>query len=99
MGIRSFRNLGDICRQAPVREVYRTFSIDEARRQYGSRSKRKVYYICEGANRTMVFGIDGTTDMLRVPNQLYESLGCPTEDKEISLRRLFDTDRSIKNNG
>lgn len=96
MAIKSSRNLGDICRQTPVKHIYRILSLDEARQEFGSRSKRRVYYVGTTRNGAAIFGIVGTGHMVSMPHNLYDALGNPNADREIPFRRVFETYRLLK---
>ena len=89
MKIKSSRSLGDVCRQVPITDLFKTFSIEEALMRLKGFKTATAYYIETERDGARLFGLEGNSHMFRVPEQVYQDIGSPASGKTVKVSGIL----------
>ena len=90
MARKSSITLGDLCRQAPIRDNCRTLSVTQLMQELKTYDGRTAYYIGTDYKGTRLFGINNASYMLVVPEKVYNATGILQEGEEIPLKTILE---------
>jgi len=88
MGIVPSRTLGEIG-DDNLLDKLSPLSLEETRTQYRNFVKKTAYYIRTVRGGERLFGLVGNSNLFYISNSVYEAIGSPAEDGEVSVSNIL----------